>query len=113
MRARPGLGKPLQEQLDCDTPRLLEWQCDGREMGGGHGGHGDVVEADNADLVWHADSPVGETAEDAERQQVVEGDDGRHLGRDGEIGSVLAGLEMGCEGSELGNLERPAARLRP
>ena len=30
-----------------------------------------------------------------------------------ERGSVLAGLEMGCEGSELGNLERPAARLRP
>jgi hypothetical protein len=56
------MGELLQQQLDCDTPGLLEWQRDGRQMGCGHGSHRDVVEADDADLVGHADAAIREPA---------------------------------------------------
>src|ERR1035437_7601489 len=55
VRARSRLGKLLQKRLDGDSSGLLEWERDGRKFGRGHAGPKDVVEADNADLIWHND----------------------------------------------------------
>jgi hypothetical protein len=79
-------------------------------MGVGHAGHGDVVEADDTHLVRHADAAVGQPAENTESHPVIEGDDRSHFGSDGEIGGLLTGLKMRCEGAELDDLKPLATR---
>src|ERR1035437_1556896 len=69
VRAQSRLGKLLQKQLDGDSSGLLEWQRDGGKLGSGHAGHKDVVEADNADLIRHTDTSIGEPAENTESHQ--------------------------------------------
>src|ERR1035437_8639294 len=109
LRAQSWLGKLLQKQLDGDSSGLLEWQRDGRKLGGGHSGHEDVVEAHNADLMRHTDAAIGETAEDTEGHQIVEGDDCGHPSSNYEIGGVLAARKRRSERPDLDALERPAA----
>src|SRR5690606_160771 len=64
-----------------------------------------VVDADDADLRPDADAALGEAGHDAERDEVVVGDDGGRGGRVDEVGGPGARLDLRLEGTELDELD--------
>ena len=89
----------------------------GRQRGGGEPREGDVVDAGDGDLPGHVDAELAEACQQAERDEVVEGDDRGGARRQHVLGGAISVLHLrpardvehldsGVPGDELGE---PAA----
>ncbi len=86
----PGLDG-REEQLDRLTALARDRLVDGRERWIEVGGDLDVIEADDADIVGHAQPPTAERTDGPDRQRVAHGEDG---------GGTQAGPPRSIEGDD-------------
>ena len=96
----------LEEGLDCDLAHAAEGLADGGEARDMVGGAGDVVEADDGDVVGAAEACVGDGADGADGGDVVETEDGGEVAGTGEeiaddgvakLGGQGVGFEIDAE----------------
>jgi len=100
-RALCRLGMASQQQVDCHASGKLHRHGDRRQRRRAHRRVEYVIAADDGEIVGHPYPECRQPAQHAERHQVVECDDGRRAGRQGQIGTQDAAGELRLERTVL------------